>query len=176
MRGTNTTLSLRDLLYAAGMAIATLIAYSITTNGLSSFVGQDNDLMGGMWAAVATVFVFRETRHNSWSAGIARLFATCVSFALCLCYLLIFPFSIIGMMALVAFGTVIMALLDRREGIITTAITTVVVMGVATISVDTPWHQPLLRLVDTVIGIVTGVAFRLLVHAPLLRLLGEPVQ
>ena len=108
-----------------------------------------------MWAAVATVFVFRDTRANSMSAGIARLIATCVSFALCLLYLLLFPFQPVGMAALIGVGTVVMMLLNRREDIVTTGITTAVVMVVAGMSPHDAWQQPLLRLlVQCIIDLV----------------------
>jgi hypothetical protein len=69
------------------------------------------------------VFVFRDSRANSMSAGLERLIATCVSFALCLLYLLLFPFQPVGMAALIGLGTVVMMLLGRREDIMTTGIT-----------------------------------------------------
>ena len=47
--------------------------------------------------------------------------------------------------------------LERREDIVTTGITTTVVMMVAAMSPQTAWQQPLLRLVDTVVGISLGV-------------------
>ena len=48
--------------------------------------------------------------------------------------------------------------LARRDDIVTTGITTTVVMIVATMSPQDAWHQPLLRLADTVVGIAIGVA------------------
>jgi uncharacterized membrane protein YccC len=120
-------LSAWDVVYALNMAIACLIAYWITTHVLSRFVDRPSDLLGGMWAVVATVFVFRETRVRSLSAGFARLVATCVSFALCLFYLLLFPFTPVGMAVLIGIGTVAMALLGRRDDIVTAGITTAVV-------------------------------------------------
>jgi uncharacterized membrane protein YccC len=147
-----------DFVYALAMAIACLMTYVIAIHGLGPFVERDNDLLGGMWAVVATVFVFRETRHDSLSAGIARLIATGVSFALCLPYLWIFPFTPVGMAILLGVGTVAMMLLGRRDDIITTAITTTVVMVVAALSPEDAWQQPLLRFVDTAIGIAMGVA------------------
>ena len=154
----NPTLSLWDAVYALNMAIACLITYWIMTHILSRFVDESTDFLGGMWAVVATVFVFRETRLRSLSAGIARLIATCVSFALCLLYLLLFPFTPVGMAALIAIGTMVMASLDRRDDIVTVGITTAVVMVVAAMSSSDAWQQPLLRLVDTVVGIAVGVA------------------
>jgi hypothetical protein len=45
---------------------------------------KPSDLLGGMWAVAATIFVFRDTHSESLSAGVSRLIATSVSFALCL--------------------------------------------------------------------------------------------
>jgi len=156
--------SWRDIAYALAMATASLIAYWAMDQGLSPFVDRDSDLLGGMWAAVAAIFVFRDTNQGSLSAGLARLIATLVSFALCLPYFLLFPFTPGGMATLLALGTVIMMLLGRREDIITTGITTVVVMVVAAISPSTAWQQPLLRLADTVVGIAVGVSLRWIVY------------
>ena len=149
-----------DVVYSLNMGIACLITYWIITYLLSGFVDQASDFLGGMWAVVAVVFVFRDTRANALSAGTARLIATCVSFALCLPYLLIFAFMPVGLAALLGIGTLVMALLDRREDIVTTGITTAVVMVVAAMSPQNAWLQPLLRLVDTVVGIALGVAFK----------------
>jgi uncharacterized membrane protein YccC len=151
-------LSPGDIIYALEMAIACAISYWIITYGLAPFVDRASDFLGGMWAAVATVFVFRDTRAGSVSAGLSRLIATGVSFALCLLYLLLFPFQPVGMAAVIGVGTVVMMLLGRREDIVTTGITTTVVMVVAAMSPDDAWQQPLLRAVDTVVGIAVGVA------------------
>jgi uncharacterized membrane protein YccC len=150
-------LSPGDIIYALEMSIACAISYWIITYGLAPFVDRASDFLGGMWAAVATVFVFRDTRANSVSAGLARLIATCVSFALCLLYLFLFPFQPVGMAAVIGVGTVVMMLLGRREDIVTTGITTTVVMVVAAMSPHDAWQQPLLRLVDTVVGIAVGI-------------------
>jgi hypothetical protein len=146
-----------DFFYALDMAVACLISYSVITYVLAPFVAAPDALLGGMWATVATVFVFRETRASSLVAGIGRLIATAVSFALCLAYLLLFPFHPVGLAALLGIGTGIMMYLGRRDDIATTAITTVVVMVVAAMSPQDAWHQPLLRLVDTLVGIAVGV-------------------
>ena len=146
-----------DLIYAVSMATACLVTYWIMTHGLARLVDRDSDYLGGMWAAIATVFVWRETPLDALSAGLARLLATGVSFVLCLPYLWLFPSSAVGMSVLLCAGTLVMALLNRRDDIITTAITTVVVMVVAAISPSGAWHQPLLRLFDTVVGIGVGI-------------------
>ena len=69
-----------DFIYAVVMAIACAVSYLLTTELLGGFIDHSDTLLGGMWAAVATLFVFRETREGSVSAGVSRLIATCVSF------------------------------------------------------------------------------------------------
>jgi uncharacterized membrane protein YccC len=150
-------LSAWDIAYSTNMGLASLVSYLIVTSSLSRFVGNEAGYLGGMWAAVATVFVFRDSRELSLSAGAARFIATCVSFALCLIYLCIFPFTALGMAVIVGVGTALMMLLGRRSDIVTTAITTVVVMVVAGMDAQHAWLQPILRLVDTVVGIVVGI-------------------
>jgi uncharacterized membrane protein YccC len=165
-----------DFFYALDMALACFMSYSVTTHVLSPFVAEPDSLLGGMWATVATVFVFRETRANSLVAGISRVIATGISFALCLGYLLVLPFHPAGLSALLAAGTLILMAWGRREDIITTGITTTVVMVVAAMSPQDAWHQPLLRLADTVVGITIGVACKWIGSFLYFRLMGSPAR
>jgi uncharacterized membrane protein YccC len=169
-------LSTWDFFYALDLAIACLISYSIVTQVLAPFFGTPDALLGGMWAAVATMFVFRGTRVDSLSAGIGRLIATCVSFALCLAYLVILPFHPAGLAALLGIGTLILMALGRREDIITAAITTTVVMIGAAMSSQNAWHQPLLRLADTVVGVAVGVACKWIASFLYYRCIGKPAR
>jgi uncharacterized membrane protein YgaE (UPF0421/DUF939 family) len=170
------TSSAWDFFYALDMALACLISYSVITHVLSPFVAEPDALLGGMWATVATVFVFRDTRAGSWAAGLSRLIATLVSFALCLAYLLILPFHPVGLAALLGVGTLIMMALGRRDDIVTTGITTAVVMVAAALSPQDAWHQPLLRLADTVVGIAVGVACKWIGSFLYFRYAGRPAH
>src|ERR1700689_1376153 len=129
-------LSAWSLIYSITMALACLVSFWIMTHLLNPIVAKDDDILGGMWAAVAAAFVFREARFNSIAAGASRLVATFVSIVLCLVYLYAAPPSAVGMAILLAVGALIMILLDRPEELITTAITTIVVMVVAMLSSD----------------------------------------
>jgi uncharacterized membrane protein YoaK (UPF0700 family) len=131
----------RHAAYAVNMAIACGIFYAIITQVLVPFVDRSDVLLGGMWAVVATTFVFRESRESTLSAALARLIATCVSFALCLAYLLIFQFSGFGIAVVIGVGTIVMILLGRQEDIVTTGITTAVVLVAAALSTQPAWHQ-----------------------------------
>jgi uncharacterized membrane protein YccC len=165
-----------DFFYAMNMALACLISYSITTSVLSPFSAKPDTLLGGMWATVATVFVFRETRARSLVAGVGRLIATGVSFALCFAYLLVLPFHPAGLAVLLGAGTLILMALGRRDDIITTAITTTVVMLGAALSPQDGWRQPLLRLGDTVLGICVGVACKWIASFLYSRGVGKPTN
>jgi hypothetical protein len=142
------------------LAISCFISYAVITHILTRAysVSRDDDLLGGMWAVVATIFVYRESYQQSVRAALSRMAATLLSFVLCLSYLLMFSFSPWGMAALIGIGAIILTLLGRSEDIITTGITTAVVMVVAGISPEHAWKQPILRLVDTAVGIGVGIA------------------
>jgi uncharacterized membrane protein YgaE (UPF0421/DUF939 family) len=169
-------LSSWDIFYALDMAVACLISYVTVTFVLSPLIDPTDVLLGGMWATVATVFVFRGTRAESLSAGLSRLMATCVSFALCLVYLLIWPFHPVGLAVLIGLGTLIMMRLRRRDDIVTTGITTAVVMVVAAMSPQDAWHQPLLRLADTIAGIAVGVTCKWIGSLLFYRVIGSEVR
>lgn len=165
-----------EVVYSIAMALACLISYTVMTEIWDVAVGRHADLVGGMWAALSTAFVFRDSRQHSLSAGAGRLIATGVSFALCLPYLLLIPANVVGMAVLLAVGTLLMLLLDRREDLITTAVTTIVVMVVALKSPVDAWEQPLLRLADTVVGVVIGVGGKWIASFAFYKARGEPVQ
>ena len=153
-------LSSRDVADAVTMAIACAFSYWMESQALIVITNADFARLGGMWAAIATVFVVRATPEDTWSAGVARLIATSVSVVLCLLYLWFFPFTVVGMAALIGIGMLGLMLLDRRDGIVTAGITTVVIMVVAALSPVDAWHQPILRLIDTTVGVGIGVAFK----------------
>ena len=148
----------QEVVFGTMLAISCLISYWLVTSILAReySVSRDNDLLGGMWAVVATIFVFRYRVLQSDRAAISRTLAILLSFALCFLYFLIFPFNVYGMAALIWIATVILGLIGRSKDIVTTAIAIVVVFVVAGISKGPAWIQPILQLVDTSVGILVG--------------------
>jgi uncharacterized membrane protein YccC len=152
----------------AVLAGSCVISYWLITRILANTysVSRDDDLLGGMWAVAATVFVYRYSHAESVRAALSRMAATCISFVLCLVYLLIFPFHIWGMGVLIGTGAIVITAMGRPDDTITTGITIAVVMVVAALSPHDAWRQPILRLVDTAVGVAVGVAAAWLVaHA-----------
>ena len=165
-----------EVLYAAVMAVACAISYAVITQLLGHFVDEHNRMLGGMWAVVATVFVFRESRASTVAAGVARFGATCVSFALCLIYLLLFPVTGSGLAIVIGLGTMTMMMIRRQNDIVTTGITTTVVLVAAAMSQEPAWQQPILRLLDTVVGITVAVACKWCASYAFYHAVREPVR
>jgi uncharacterized membrane protein YccC len=165
-----------EIVYSIAMALACLVSYAVMTELLNEVVEERAHMVGGMWAAVSTAFVFRDSRQHSLSAGASRLIATFISFALCLPYLWFIPANAAGMAILLAVGTLVMVLLNRPEDIITTAVTTIVIMVVALQSPEDGWKQPLLRLFDTLAGVAIGMAGKWLASFAFYKARGEPIQ
>ena len=67
------------------------------------------------------------------------------------------PISSVGHGGADGIGTVAITLAGRPDDTITTGITIAVVMVVAAINPHNAWQQPILRLVDTAVGIAVGV-------------------
>jgi uncharacterized membrane protein YccC len=142
------------------LGVGCVISYWAETHllGLFSPVSRPDELLGGMWAAIATIFVFRDSYQRSVAAATSRISATLVSFVLCLIYLSLLPFHVWGLGVLIAASALAVALLGRPDDAITAAITTTVIMVVAAVSPAHAWEDPILRFVDTVVGVAVGVA------------------
>ena len=59
---------------------------------------------------------------------------------------------------MVGLSVLVTALIGRPNDQITAAITTTVVLVVTALSPHDAWHQPILRLSDTAIGVTVGLA------------------
>jgi uncharacterized membrane protein YccC len=165
-----------DVAYAVNMAIACLITYWVVAFFMPHLAGRPSTSIGTLWAVISTVFVYKDTRSHSLSAGISRLIATSVSLVLCFSYLLLFPVTPFGMAVLILIGTLVTTSLGRRDEIGLTAITTAVVMIVAASDSENALQQPLLRLVDTVTGIAIGVVCKWTASLMFYRIVGEEVR
>ena len=141
------------------LAVACLITYWLVTSLLPRVhsVGRDDDLLGGMWAVIATIFVLRGSSAKSVGAAVSRMTATAVSMVLCLIYLSFLPFHAWALAVLVGASALAVMLLGRPGDAVTAAITTTVIMVVAAVTPQHAWQQPILRLADTIVGVAVGV-------------------
>ena len=142
------------------LAVASLLTYWLTVTFVARIYSpsKTDDMLGGLWAVISTIFVLRESYQQSIAAAVSRMSATTVSFALCLIYLIFLPFHPWALALLIGLSALAVSLIGRPGDAITAAITTTVVMIVAGISPHNAWHQPILRLADTAVGVAVGVA------------------
>ncbi len=100
---------------SALMAVACLVSYWLVT-GLSPEVmsiSRTDDIVGGMWAAIATIVVTRSSYQESLGAGISRLAATLVSFVICQIYLIFLPLHPWALALLIGVSALIPMLIGR---------------------------------------------------------------
>lgn len=150
----------RAVLESVVLGAACFISYWLVSALLSRVysLSRDDDLLGGMWAVLATVFVLRDSYQRSVAAAVSRISATVVSFVLCLAYLAFLPFHAWALAVLVGASALAVSVLGRPDDAVTAGITTAVVMVVAAVSPEHAWQQPILRLADTLVGVAVGIA------------------
>jgi uncharacterized membrane protein YccC len=146
------------IVHNVALAIACLITYWLTVHGLDRIhsVSAADDVLGGIWAVIATVFVYHAGYDTSTTAALTRMTATLLSFCLCLIYLLILPVSAVGLAAMIGVTGLATTLVGRPQDAVTAGITTAIVLGVASLSPHDVWQQPILRLLDTALGTAVG--------------------
>ncbi|KQO05419.1 hypothetical protein ASF06_18180 [Agreia sp. Leaf244] len=157
--------TLRDFIAAVLLGVVCSCVYLLMVLLVGPLLGEPKNSVeiGGMWAVLATIFVYRASVREGSKSAWTRLAATALSFAICFVYLLIFPVVPVGIGAVVAIGTLIAVVIGRPEDAALTGITSVVVLVVADLASPAPgWIQPLLRLFDTAVGIGAGLAAAML--------------
>ena len=144
--------------HSAGLAVACAASYLLTTRVINHLrqISAHDALVGGLWAVIATAFVYRLSYDQSLRAALSRASATLLSFMLCFLYLLFLPFSVVGLAVLIGAGAFVLLLVGRADDVVAATATTAVVMVLAAISPHDAWEQPILRLADTAVGIAVG--------------------
>jgi hypothetical protein len=101
--------------HSLSRATARLLSYWLATHVLSRVhtLLKADDLLGGLWAVLATLFVYRESHRQTVAAASSRASATLVSFVLCLSYLLVFSFHPLSLAALIGVGTLLLMVIGR---------------------------------------------------------------
>lgn len=148
------------VLRSLALAVSCWISFWLTTHVLVRVhsISRTDDLVGGMWAVIATLFVYRTTSRDSASAALSRGVGTLASLVLCLIYLLILPFHPLGLAVLIGISALAVTLIGRPDDAGTAGITAAVLMVLAAVGPHDAWEQPILRGVDTALGIAVGLA------------------
>jgi uncharacterized membrane protein YccC len=142
------------------LALACVVSYWVVTTTephiyLRSWAAGQ---IGALWAVISTVFVLRDSYEKSTAAAVSRMAATSVSFVFCLIYLVFLPFHIWALGLLVGVSALAVILLGRPGDAVSAGISSAVVMIASRLSPHNAWQEPILRFIDTVVGVVVGVA------------------
>ena len=148
------------VLDSALLAVASLFSYWLVADVLSRLhaVSGTEAIIGGLWAAIATIFVSKSCYQKSVAAGVSRVAGTLVSFVVCFVYLIFLPVHLWAFALLIGVSALVPALAGRPADVATAAITTAVLLALAPLMPHNAWQQPILRLGDTVVGVIVGVA------------------
>jgi uncharacterized membrane protein YccC len=147
-------------IYSIALGLSALACYWFAAHVVNPIhrVSATGDTIGALWATISTIFVYRHSYEESESAALSRIAGTVVSFVLCLIYLLLFPFHLWAIAVLIAIGAFLLALAGRPQDTMPASLATVVVLVIASIDPHDAWQQPIMRLLDTVVGVAIGLA------------------
>jgi uncharacterized membrane protein YccC len=143
------------------LAVASLTSYWLIADVFSLLLhagSRTDHIVGGLWAAIATIFVSKSSYEQSVAAAVSRVAGTLVSFAVCFVYLVFLPVHLWAFALLIGVSALAPTLAGRPGDAATAAITTAVLLALAVLSPHHAWLQPPLRLADTVVGVIVGVA------------------
>lgn len=148
------------VLDCAALGAACLLSYWLVTRGEPRVhpVHGPADQIGGLWAMISTIFVLRDSYQQSMAAAVSRMAATSVSFLLCFIYLIFLPFHAWALAVLIGASALAVILLGRPADAVSAAISSAVVLVAARLNPVHPWQQPILRFIDTLVGIAVGLA------------------
>jgi hypothetical protein len=154
---------------SVALALACLASFSLVRYASAHIhaLSPADDLIGALWAVIATAFVFRATDRESITAAKMRVAATALSFALCFAYFLFLPFHAWALAALIAVGTLVLTILGHEDDVAVAAITSSAVMVIAALGPHHAWQQPLIGAAATAVGIAFGVTASRLANAKL---------
>ncbi len=146
---------------------ATRVAVQISLVSLASYlVGFDSTGLfhaasaniGGLWSAISGIVVLQATRRDTWSSAGLRILGTAIGSIISAAYLIVLPFSPIGMAASV-FATVLLCHAARMpDHARLAAITVAVIMVTASLNPTlNPILNAALRLSESWIGTAMAV-------------------
>jgi len=157
---------------SALLAVASLVSYWLMADVLSGLHAgsRTQAIIGGLWAAIATIFVSKSSYQQSVTAAVSRVAGTLVSFVVCFVYLVFLPVHLWALALLIGVSALAPTLAGRPGDAPTAAITTAVLLAIAALDPHHAWLQPIFRLADTVVGAIVGVAAAWVGR----RLIGQP--
>ena len=126
--------------------------------GFTSLFHGASAEIGGLWALISGIVVLQATRRAASAAAWLRLVGTFVGAIVSATYLLLFPFSALGMAACIVATVLLCELLKVPDDGRLASITVAVIMVVSVVDPTVPpITNATLRFVESCIGTAVGV-------------------
>lgn len=153
-----------DLTMAIAKSIAVLISYLVGFYLTDSF-HDESRYFGAMLAAIASVVALQSDVQTSIKQGWLRVLGTFIGAVIATIYLLIFPFSVAGLIATVFVLEIVCMMFSIPDNGKMATIALIVIMLISQKNPDIPpIVNSSLRFLETAVGVGIGIAMAWLVE------------
>lgn len=153
-----------DLTMAIAKSIAVLVSYLVGFYLTDSFHGESR-YFGAMLAAIASIVALQSDVQTSIKQGWLRVLGTFIGAVIATIYLLIFPFSVAGLIATVFVLEIVCMMLSIPDNGKMATIALIVIMLIPQKSPDIPpIVNSSLRFLETTVGVGIGIAIAWLIE------------
>jgi uncharacterized membrane protein YccC len=143
--------------FAIQAALVCLLSYLAGLHFTALFHGASAGI-GGLWSAISGMVVLQGTRRDTWSSGALRIVGTAVGSAISAAYLILMPFSAIGMAASIFVTVLVCYGIRIADHARLAAITVGVIMVTASLNPGmNPVENAALRFFESCIGTALAV-------------------
>lgn len=147
-----------DLTMAIAKSIAVLISYLVGFYLTGSF-HDESRYFGAMLAAIASIVALQSDVQTSIKQGWLRVLGTFIGAVIATAYLLIFPFSVAGLIATVFLLEIVCMMLSIPDNGKMATIALIVIMLISQKNPDIPpIVNSSLRFLETAVGVGIGIA------------------
>lgn len=153
-----------DLTMATAKSIAVLVSYLVGFYLTDSF-HDESRYFGAMLAAIASVVALQSDVQTSIKQGWLRVLGTFIGAVIATIYLLIFPFSVAGLIATVFVLEIVCMMFSIPDNGKMATIALIVIMLISQKNPDIPpIVNSSLRFLETTVGVGIGIAMAWLVE------------
>ena len=145
-------------LMATAKGVAVLLSYLVGAY-LTGHFHVESRWMGSMLAVISAIVVLQEDVKTSIHQGGLRVFGTFIGAVIAYVYLLLFPFTLLGMIVTVFLLDILCMLLGIPDDGKMTTITLVIILLISKMSPSiSPFVNGVLRFSEATVGALIGIA------------------
>ena len=141
-----------DVVVALRTAVVCLAAY-VAGRGFTSLFHAGSAILGGVWSVVSGIVVLQATLEDTRGSAALRVLGTFIGAAISAVYLVLLPFSAIGMAACVGVTVLFCLAVGVPDHARLAAVTVVIILAVSVAAPSlSPVTNAVLRFLESCIG------------------------